>query len=792
MAFPFLFLALSFASGILYSHLAPLPLAPAGVGLAAVLVLAWIAYFLKRNLACFALVLTATMFLGAGVFTLFDGQFEKNALHRLAETSYADFTGVLYRSPSPGLDRDYLYLRVEKIFYQNREEPVSGNLRISVPHSTEFPARLDFVSGDRVKVSAQIVPPQEFRNFKEPFSRMYNKTQLLHNQAATKSPLLIQKIASGDPASLLRMISVLRQNCQREIETDFAAGQDPRQLTPEGAILETLILGGRGRLTPETTQALQKTGLFHLFAISGAHIGMISFMIFGLLKFLRAPTRASYVFLIVFLVFYTLLVEGRASVVRAAVMSIAYLLGKLFWKDTHLLNTIGLSAFAILLFNPFQIFDVGFQLTYAATLSIILFYPKILPLTLKLPLKISETFALSLAAQMGVFPLITTTFNRIIFSGLLLNLIGIPLVGVIMAAGYVFLPAAFLAPALARPAAAVIVFLIKAFMWSTHLLDGVPFLSFRIPTPPGAVVAGYFLFLLLLLLPGRFKKFRLASLAAFIGFLALLVFYPFPSSSKNLKVTFIDVGQGDSILVEFPGSRKMLVDGGGFPTGTFDVGETVVSRFLWNKGIKKIDYLILTHAHPDHFYGLISVARNFSIGEFWETFSPADDGKYAELKKALGEAPHRRVFTGFSRKEGNVRLEVIYPPEGSTVTAPADNDRSLVLKITYGSTAFLLTADIGVNAEREILDGSADLRSGVLKSPHHGSSTSSSEALLRAVAPQMIVISVGRGNRYGFPQPEILDRYKKTGARIYRTDLDGAVEIASDGGRLSARTAVAH
>jgi competence protein ComEC len=329
-------------------------------------------------------------------------------------------------------------------------------------------------------------------------------------------------------------------------------------------------------------------------------------------------------------------------------------------------------------------------------------------------------------------------------------------------------------------------------MWSTHLFDGWPFLSFRIPTPPGAVVAGYFLFLLLLLLPDRFRKFRLASLAAFIGFLALLVFYPFPSSSKNLKVTFIDVGQGDSILVEFPGSRKMLVDGGGFPTGTFDVGETVVSRFLWNKGIKKIDYLMLTHAHPDHFYGLISVARNFFIGEFWEAFSPADDGKYTELKKALGEAPHRRVFTGFSRKEGDVRLEVIYPPEGSTVTAPADNDRSLVLKITYGSTAVLLTADIEAKAEREILDGSADLRSGVLKSPHHGSSTSSSEALLRAVAPQTIVISVGRGNRYGFPQPEILDRYKKSGARIYRTDLDGAVEIASDGRRLSARTAVAH
>jgi len=788
MAFPFLFLTLSLIVGIWVSNLTSLPLTLAASGLAAACVLAWFFYALKRSKACFFLILIATMFLGSSVFTLFNDRFDRNALHRLQETAYADFSGVLTRSPSPGLDRDYLYLRVEKMSFQNKEERLSGNLRISVLHSIEFPGHLNLSTGDRLKVSAHIVPMQEYRNFQEPFSRMYLKTQLLHNLAATKSPLLVQKIGSDRQASLLRFISTLRQRCQRAIEQHFASPQDPNQLSAEGAILETLILGGRGRLTPETTQALQKTGLFHLFAISGAHIGMISFMIFGLLRFVRLPIRLSYVLLIVLLIFYSFLVEGRASVVRAAIMSIAFLLGKLFWKDTHLLNTISLSAFVILLFNPFQLFDLGFQLTFAATLSIILFYPKIMPAIPKVPLKIGEMFTLSLTAQMGVLPLIAQSFHRIIFSGLLLNLIGIPLVGLIMAAGYIFLPVAIIVPALARPAASAIAFLIKAFMGSTHLLDRFAFLSYRIPTPPGLVVAGYFLFLLLLLLPAQLKKFRVAAIAGFLVLFGLLILYPFSSASGNFKVTFIDVAQGDSVLIEFPGHKKMLIDGGGLPGGTFDIGESVVSPFLWSKGIKRIDYLVLTHAHSDHLNGLASVARNFRIGEFWESFSPPDDAKYAELKTALGGVPQRRVFRGFSHREGNVRIEVLFPPEGSPAVSPPDNDRSLVLKVTFGSTAFLLPADIGTNAEQEILAGGADIQSGVFKSPHHGSASSSSSAFLHAVAPGVIVISVGRGNRFGFPQQEILDRYKETGARIYRTDLSGAVEVASNGELVSVRT----
>jgi competence protein ComEC len=790
MSFPFLYLAIALAGGIALGKTFSLSLSAALIAAGAALAAAWILYRMKRTAAAFAALLAATTLLGAAGFARSDLRYESNPLRALPESVYGDFRGVLTRAPAPGVDRDYLFLRVESVDIGGTEKRTDGNLRVSVARSAEFKLPAGLAAGDVVKVGAQLVPPLEFRNFDDPFSRMYLRTQLLHGQASTKSPALVERTGRRSGVFLLlRPISRLRIAFQGRIERSFASPTgEAGGLTPEGAALETLLLGGRGRLSPETTLALQKTGLFHLFAISGAHVGLVSLFLFGLLRLVRIPRRTSWIILIVSLVFYGFLVEGRASVVRAVVMAVAFLLAKLFWKDTHLLQTIGVSAFVILLANPFQLFDAGFQLTFAATIGIILLYPRLLPLVPRLPLKIGETFILSLAAQAGVFPLITSMFNRIIFSGLLLNLIGIPLVGLIMAAGYVFLPLAFLGDAIARPAAAVLGFLVKAFMISTGLLDGLPFLSYRIPTPSGFTIAAYYLFLLLLLLPPRFKRVRVGAGLAFAAVFLILILYPFSSRSNNLTLTVLDVGQGDCILVEFPGRAKMLVDGGGFPASSFDVGESVVSPFLWSKGIKRVDYLVLTHGHPDHYLGLQAVARNFEIGEFWEADSPSGDRGYDALKRLLAGVPTIRATAGFAKREAGVTIEALYPPEGDAGGTPDANDRSLVLRLTDGGVSFLLPGDIGAAAERALAESGRDIRSRVLKAPHHGSAASSSEEFLRAVGPEIVIISAGRGNSYGFPAAETLGRYERAGARIFRTDRNGAVEVSTDGLRLAAIT----
>jgi competence protein ComEC len=787
---PFVYLAVSLSAGILLgSRLAP-GLAVAVIGLLTCAGTAWLAYSLKRNALSLGLALLATVFLGATTLTLASKDYEQNPLRGLNFPGYADFTGRIYRSPSFGIGRTALFLRTEKIFSQGTERKARGNLRITVLHPSTYPSPLEVRAGDRVRVSARPLSPEGFRNFGGRGTADLRKIQRVHSQAVAKSVRLVEKQPTPGRPSLRRMISALRRACERRIEAHFSS-PERTSLSKQGAVLEALLLGERGRIDGATTSVLQSSGLYHLIAISGAHIGIISFLMLTILKAVRLRRRRSCAALIIFLVFYALMVEGRASVLRATIMALTYLSGKLLWEQTRVLNTIAFSAFLLLLHNPFSLFEPGFELTYAATLSIILFYPRVAKLLSPLPWKAGKLLALSLAAQLGVLPLMASTFNRVTFSSLFLNVPAIPLVGAIMGSGFLFLALSAVCPGLAALLVPGIKFMLGAFLWISRLGGAVPVFSYRIPAPPLAVAIGYTFFLLALLLRPRFKGQRILGFSLFAVFLAVLITYPFPPTlSPALRVTFLDVGQGDSILVEFPGRKKMLVDGGGSPDSSFDIGEHVVSPFLWRRGIKKLDYLVLTHAHSDHLNGLVAVSRNFRITEFWEAFSPDKSPAYEKLKQYLSSvSSKRRVFRGFVHREGPVMVSVLHPEESSSLEKRIDNDDSLVLRLTANGISILLAADIGRDSEEAIVNGLLPVRSEVLKSPHHGSRSSSTPDFLTAVDPRVAVISAGRGGSSGVPHPDILERYKAAGLLILRTDLDGAVEVTVQTPGLHLRTA---
>ena len=774
----------------------PIPPGPA-CGLSIILLAAgWLAFAVRSDRTAVFFLLAAVAASGTARLALQDREYERNPLHSHEAGDYVDIAGRLYRSPGREPDRDVLFIDVRTVGTGGADLSIRGHLRLSVPFARGTRRRLDFLAGDEVRASVRLSSGGAFRNFGAFSYERYLRGVNIHRRASTKTSLLVRRTGTAPAGSIRARISRIRYGIQAELERRFPA-PDGNDISPTGAVLEALLLGEDGRLDEATVENLQQTGLYHLFAISGGHIAILNVLLFSLFRLVRMSPRASRLALAAFLVFYTFLVEGSPSVLRATFMTLAYLAGRLLWKDVHVLNTISASALFLLLLNPSSLFDAGFQLTYVATLSIILFTPPLLKKLPRLPLKATELACLSVTAALGVAPLIARNFNRVTLSSLLLNFAAIPLVGLIMGVGYAFLPFAAAFPAAAGPPAALLGFLVAVFARISHALDPFPFLSFRVPTPRAGIVFGYFLFLGTSLVRPRFRGQRFFVGAGFSLFFFVLVVSPFRPGSPDLRVTMIDVGQGESLLVEFPGRRTMLIDGGGLAASSFDVGERVVSPVLWRKGIKKIDYLVLTHPHPDHLDGLVAVARNFRVGEFWEGWPTRVDGLYADLIRALPSGViRRRCGRGFRHQEGEVSIAVIHPGMPATdgipgrMTTADENDSSLVIKIALGRTAFLLTGDAGAATERELLGTGLDLGSAILKAGHHGSASSTSTAFLAAVQPKAVLVSAGESNTYGFPSPEVLGRCRSAGAEVFRTDIDGAVEISVDGRRLLVRKAV--
>ena len=790
MAHPVLYLVLAFAGGIPAGFHTTLPSASWTVCAGLALGIAWIRYGQRDSpLTVLCCLLVAVFFLGAGVTRHQNRIYRNNPLTRLPGKDYLEVTGKLQRSPEWRPDRDLLYIRTSAVHVHNQDLRVRGNLRISVAHSpfAELPA--DLLPGDRLRIAARLLRFPGNRNFERTHPKDRYQVQNLHRLAVCKSPWLVRRLCRGSAWSPPRRISELRQGLLSTIEKHFAAG-GPGGLTPEGAVLEALLLGERSRLDEDTIRSFQTSGLYHLLAISGAHVAILVAALAWLLGRLFLPGYRTWVLFLLLLWFFVLLVEGRPSVVRAAAMATLYLTGRTFSKDVSPLNTLGLSALGLLYLRSLRLFDLGFQLTFAATLSILLFYPRIVRRLPRLPLRAQSVLSVTLAAQLGVLPITVQAFNRVTFLPLLFNVIALPLVAGIMVYGYLFLILSGMFSWLGDVAVYPLRMCLKGLLALAGSGEAIPLAAYRLPGPGLGVILFYLLFLGGWLLPRHLKKTRiLVGIGFALSLSALILPFPRPSHS-GVTVSFIDVGHGDAILVRLPGRDTVLIDAGGQRQGNFDIGERVVSPYLWRRGVREVSTLVMTHPHPDHCRGMRAVLRNFRVREFWASgaFYPLRSPPW--LAPMLPEGCARLfLFRGDILEREGVRIEVLHPGKEASGGRVDANRQSLALRLVYGETALMLTADIDAAAEREILASPLALGSGVMKSPHHGSRTSSSAGFLDAASPDMVVISTGRG-RQGLPAPQVLRRYARQGADVYRTDVHGAVEVHSDGRRFSVRTAV--
>lgn len=790
MVTPFLFPAVSFLAGLIFSSAAGLSFSSLWAWVAgSTVLLSWMAYLLKKGRLALMGIILSFFLCGLVFYTYEDYRYQTNPVFSLKSEEYLDFTGLLLKAPERYPDRDVLTIRLSSAEVNGQKVNLKANIRLSVLHSTTADLPLELFAGDWLSFSAVLHKEEAFKNFFPDFSRKYLKSQKIHLRASTKSPLLVKKLNQANH-TWNGFFSKLRRKLQRQIEADFP-GRQKFSLSPEGGLLEALLLGADRRLDQHTDRQFQKTGLYHLIAISGAHVAVITFFLYSLLGLFRLRKKTINIILLFLLFFYAFLVEGQPSVFRAVLMTSLFLLGKLLDYDVNFLNLLSLSALLLLLFNPFSFVEAGFQLTFVATLSLILFFKPILNRLPVWPFKISEALALSLAAVLGTMPIIVADFNRVTFATIILTPLAAPLVGLIMGTGYIYLIAGALLPKAGDILAWPLAWLTKLLFWMTTWLEPLSSLSYRLPGPPLAVILGYYIFLLLLLLKPRFKAQRLLTGLIFIIFFFCLIAYPFPPHSDAPAVTFLDVGQGDSIVVELPGKKLMVIDGGGFINSSFDPGETIVSKYLWYKGYKKIDFLVSTHLHPDHALGLASLAANFRVKEFWFAEADPKNPLFSAINRALPKSSKKiKIRRGLSWQEDNTRIEALFPDENPAAPVSKGNDSSAVIKLDFSGCKFLFPGDITAVVEEYLTNQQiSELQSQVLKVPHHGSKSSSSPAFLQAVNPKVAVITCGRNNISNLPSEEVVTRLHEMGIHIYRTDKDGAVKIQLKDTQLRLQTA---
>lgn len=640
--------------------------------------------------------------------------------------------------------------------------------------------------GQRLLIKASLELPPLPGNPGEFNYRRYLNFQSIFFQAKIKADQV--QVLPGNKGNFIftKLLVPLRQKINDIIQSHIPE--------PTSDLVQALILGERQNLDRQLYKKFQTTGIAHVLAISGLHVGFVLLVFVLLFGFFPVTYRQKYLLAFLFLILFVALVNFKAPVVRATLMAILYFGLKEMGRKPSGLNILGLAAFLILLFDPDQLFQPGFQFSFAAVGGILFGYPHLQQLLTWKPKKhllqklnhwIVQPLLVSLAAVLATLPLTWWYYGTIQTGAVFINLIIIPLMGLIVILSLILiLLGLFNFPILLGLGALIhFIFLVVKSMISQ--LASCPFVQVQIGHPVLVVVLLVGILILYLYQIHDRKSWSK------IVVLLLLVILTFNLKLHHpLRVIFINVGQGDGSLVQLPNGSNVLIDGGE-NRPWFNAGERYLKPLLQYFGIKHIKYAIATHAHTDHFGGFLTVLQHFKVDTLVINAYPDQTKSYLKLISLAKQrgVPIKTVKRGQMLNMGqNLRCYILHPfgpfnkrekHNGSEV-----NNSSVVLKLSFGQSGFLFTGDAQNEAEKELQSFGPLLHSSVLKVGHHGSATSTSIPFLNLVSPQFAVISVGAKNKFGHPSAQTLIRLQESRIPALRTDRLGAIIFESDGKEL--------
>lgn len=726
------------------------------------------------------------------------------------------FTGKTVYQPDRGESWDACYAVGKIQLLSNPTKSVSAKCII------RFQDLVSLRYGKHLTITGVLQQPQSKRNPGGFDYRAYLERQNVSGIIQHQGLLQIGKQAGFLP---LRWIESLRFRTERIIEYAYSE-QDTssnNEISLHAQLLKGILLGKRGDVPSETLDMFRNSGTFHVLAVSGLHVGLIALFCYLGLSIFRMPKKMVCLLTILGVILYACLVGFRPSVFRASLMAILFLFATIIDRDADIYNLLAVAALVLLIINPTQLWDVGFQLSFVAVAAIVFFVSKMekpfrkfwdteesVEYTRFQKMRRSAvkwlvlSYLVTLAAQIGTSPLIAYHFYRTYPLGIIVGPFAVGLVSLIVGVGMASVCVGFIWLPLAKLLGIANQIIMLIFLRLIGIF-GQDWGIVKIAPPTVGLILIY-IAICVCIAQWRYlyKQWRIAGL---IGLSILTIWIwdrGFNEEGRLLEIITLDVGQGDAAVIRFPDKQVMLVDGGIQHTYydekrnrqvEYDVGKRIIEPFLDSENIRRIDMVMLTHPDLDHGGGLAYILQNYDVKHLVGIPDmELDSSTHNRLRNiAISQKlPYSYPYAGDIEFTQSATLSLLHPIDADETNLIDDdkNNDSLVLKLSYGLVDILFSGDIEANAEERILKSQQDLRSEIIKVPHHGSRTSSTAEFLDAVQPRYAIYSLGKGNRYQFPHADVVSRYQDRNCVQLRTDQLGAIILKTDGTRCWFRETV--